>query len=249
MKIKHTFGFLLVCLCTVQIQAQTFDKTLNKIPLENRSQNQFKLFQPRFFADSLFSKNYYGFRVGANISNFVGDAEGTSALIGLRIGVLYGRRFNNRASVQLELAYSKQGAQQDEETLQTGVLLDSGLTIATKQNYLALPITFKYYPSQNTGLFLEAGARAAFLLKGELQGTGGQYDRTTDDRIDIADGLNSLDAGILLGVGFTFHKKVDFNLRYNFNFTNYIDEASSLTVDSGNYRNSLLQASIAFYLD
>lgn len=240
---------MLLCLAFTGVQAQSFDNTLNKISIEKRKQKQFKLFQPSSLSDSVFKKNYFGFRVGANVSNFVGDVEGTSNLVGLRLGLQYGRRFTPQTSLQVELAYSRQGAQQSEENLRTGILLDSGLTIATKQNYIAIPITVKYYPSNNLGLFLEGGARVAFLVSGELQGRGGEYANATDDRIDIVDGLNGLDAGAILGLGYTFHKNVDFAIRYNFNFTNYIDEASNLTVDSGNYRNSLLQASIAFYID
>ncbi len=248
MKIRHTIGLCIALCWTAMGNAQDFDATLRNVPMEQRKSTQFKLFQPSDLADSTLRKNYVGIRVGANVSNFVGDAAGTSGLVGFRVGILYGRRFNRRASAQIELAYSKQGAQQDESTLQTGILLDSGLTIASKYNYVALPISFKYYPSDNLGLFLEAGARAALLLNAELQGTGGAYASTEDDRIDIAERLNATDIGAFLGVGFSFHQNVDFALRYHYHFTNYIDNAHSLTESSGTFRNALIQATLGFYL-
>ena len=106
--LKHFIFFALFIFGTVVLKAQDFDKTLGKISIEDRSTKSFKLFQPLNFLDSLMSKSYFGITTGANLSSFVGDAEGVNNLIGLRIGAIYGRRFNTRTSLQVELAYSKQ---------------------------------------------------------------------------------------------------------------------------------------------
>ncbi len=253
MTFHRSFSLLLTLLwagvTAPTLMAQRFDSTLNKVPAEQRQTAQFQLLRPKIFSDSTLRKNYVGVRVGTNVSNIVGDAVGTGSLVGLRIGALYGRRLTAKSALQIEFTYSKQGAQQKEPELRNGILLDSGLTIASKYNYVALPISYKQYLTQSTGLFLEAGARIALLLNAELQGTGGSYTFIPNGRIDLVERLNPLDVGAFLGLGFTFHQSVDFTLRYHYIFTNHIDLAHPMTQNTGVFRNALLQASLGFYLD
>ena len=246
---KYIFSAILFLSVLTGAHAQDFGKTLEKIDLEQRETKSFQLFTPRNFTDSTLSKNYLGVKFGANLSNFTGDVAGTNGLVGLRIGLVYGRRLSSKTSLQAELAYSKQGAQQDAEQLQTGILFSSGQTISSKYNYLALPITVKHYPFKEHGVYLEGGIRFAYLLKAELQGTGGIYSSTSDDRIDVKSLLNQQDIGLVAGVGYSFFRNVDFSVRYNYNFTDYLDTSESLTADSGTFRNSLWQFSLGFYLD
>lgn len=229
------------------LRAQTFTKTLEKIDLAAHKESQFHPLRPAFFTDSLLKKQYIGIKVGANLSNFSGDASNTGNLVGLRASLCYGRRISRKITLETELAYSKQGAKQTGKLLKTGILLDSGQTFATKQNYLALPILLKYYPLKKAGLFLETGVRAAFLLNAQLQGRGGTYAKTAKDRIRIEKALKPFDFGILLGIGFSFYKNTEICFRYNPNFINYLNHKSLQAQKTGVYHNRLFQIALQLY--
>jgi hypothetical protein len=231
------------------LSAQEFDKTIQKISVEKTASEEFAIYTPEAFTDSVFRKYYFGLRIGANITDIKGDSKGTKNQLGIAIGLDGGMRLNRKTALQVGLAYSKQGAQQDADSLQTGILIDSGLVISSKYNYLELPITIRHFPFEDNGFFVEGGVKVAYLLKGELFGTGGVFDNTDTDRIKISDRMNRLDLGLIAGVGYSFRRTVDFSVRYNLNFLNHIDNSNNQTTSNGSFRNSIVQVSLGFYMN
>lgn len=244
MNLKPIFRILfLLCLSVGIAEAQDFDKTLSKVSIEQRSVEDFKIFK-RSYSDSL--KWQYGLQLGANVSSLLGDAEGVSNQIGYLLGGFARYNVNQQWTLQAELNYSRQGAQQDGTDLLTGVLLDSGLTAASRYNYIAIPLSVRYYPWEDYGFFAMAGPTFSFLLNSELQGTGGEFSLTEDDRIDINDRLNRVDVGLNVGVGFTWSKNLDLTIRYKYGLLNTVDTGSSRTVANGFFNNRSVQILLAY---
>lgn len=253
--LKHLFRLFssnmkVLCLmffCTISgiSQAQDFGNTLDKLEIKQREQKEFGLFR-RVFPDSSSSKLHYGLSLGANISTLLGDAEGTTNQVGYLLGGFARYDMNSKYSIQVELNYSREGAQQDAEDLGTGLALDSGLTAASRYNYLSVPISIRYYPWHDYGFYVSGGPSVSYLLGAQLQGTGGEFSLTSDDRIDVADRLNKLDLAAQLGIGFTWAKMLDLNVRYKYSFTNTVDNAHNRTVDSGSFTNKSVQVILGF---
>ncbi|MGB0526105.1 MAG: porin family protein, partial [Flammeovirgaceae bacterium] len=223
---------ILLCLTTGITQAQDFNKTIGKLDLNNREQKEFSLFK-RTFPDSATKKLQYGIQIGANVSDLLGDTEGTSTQVGYVIGGFARYDINRKWSVQAEISYSREGAQQDGDSLGTGLALDSGLAAASKYNYVSVPLSVRFYPLEDYGFYLTGGPHFSYLVHAELQGTGGEFSLTSDDRIDIADRLNKVDLGAHLGVGFTWAKMLDVTVRYKYSFTNTVDNNHSRTISDG----------------
>lgn len=237
----------LMCLTTSIVQAQDFGSTLNKLELNKREQKEFKLFK-RSFPDSSDTKLQYGLQLGANISDLLGDATGTSNQVGYLLGGFARYDYNSRWSFQAELNYSRKGAQQDSDSLATGVALDSGLTAASRYNYLSIPLNVRYYPWEDYGIYFTAGPSLSYLIHAELQGTGGEFSLTSDDRIDIADRLNKIDVGATVGIGFNWARMLDLTLRYQYSFTNTVDNAHARTTSTGSFNNRTVQVILGFKL-
>lgn len=248
MNLKQLFRiFILLCVATPVVQAQDFDKTLSKLDLNQREQKEFKLFH-RAAKDSSGTKLTYGLQFGANVSDLLGDANGTSSQIGYMIGGFAEYDIKPDLIFHVGLNYSREGARQDGSELQTGVSLDSGLTAASRYNYLSVPINLRYYILEDYGFFVTGGPTLGYLLGAQLQGTGGEFSLTSDDRIDVADRLNKLDLGLNVGIGVTWAKMLDFTIRYKRSFTNTIDHTHERTASSGTFANKSIQVIFGFRL-
>ena len=246
MNLKYFFRILILLIfINGAAYAQDFNKTLDKVGIEKREQKQFGLFK-RVVADSTLSKWEYGVQLGANVSSVKGDAEGTAGQVGYSVGGFFRYNINTELSLQAELNYSREGARQDTDTLLTGVLLDSGLTAASRYNYINIPISLRYYPITDNGFFVTGGAFANYLIHAELQGTGGEFSLTSDDRIDIANRLNKLDFGFNIGAGYTWAKMLDVTVRWKQGFANTVDNNHERTASTGSYINKSIQVILGF---
>ncbi len=190
-------------------------------------------------------------------------------MVGLLVGADMGFRINPNLHFQIGLAFSKQGAQQDADSIQTGllqnrftsetpftvdslpqpiILLDTGISVASKYNYLALPISLKFYPWENNGFFVEGGARLAYLLSAEVEGFRGEFNNNRKG-INITDQIERFDFGILIGAGYKFRERVSFNLRYSQSFSNNVNTSNEKNVSSGSFRNRIYQATLSYYIN
>jgi len=94
--------------------------------------------------------------------------------------------------------------------------------------YLAVPLMFKFYPSNHLGLNIQAGPHFAFLLDGE---------RTTELRLltvkeDIKDYYESSDIAISTGAGYDFGFGLNIDVRYNIGVKDINNETDGEEVKS-----------------
>ena len=152
--------------------------------------------QDTAFAEAVNAKDVkIGVKLGMNIASVNGsNANNLDSITGFVFGVTAEIPFTEKFSIQPELLYSAQGAQQ-------------GNDYRYDLNYVSLPIMAKYYIAK--GFTVEAGPQFSFLVKDELvpiSTYNGNIVNTVAENFDLA--LN-------LGLGYQFKSGIFFQTRYN----------------------------------
>ena len=152
--------------------------------------------QDTAFAEAVNAKDVkIGVKLGMNIASVNGsNANNLDSRTGFVFGVTAEIAFTEKFSIQPELLYSAQGAQQ-------------GNDYRYDLNYVSLPIMAKYYIAK--GFTVEAGPQFSFLVKDELvpiSTYNGNIVNTAAENFDLA--LN-------LGLGYQFKSGIFFQTRYN----------------------------------
>lgn len=152
--------------------------------------------QDTAFAEAVNAKDVkIGVKLGMNIASVNGsNANNLDSRTGFVFGVTAEIAFTEKFSIQPELLYSAQGAQQ-------------GNDYRYDLNYVSLPIMAKYYIAK--GFTVEAGPQFSFLVKDELvpiSTYNGNIVNTVAENFDLA--LN-------LGLGYQFKSGIFFQTRYN----------------------------------
>lgn len=136
-----------------------------------------------------------GVKLGVNIASLNGsNANNLDSRAGLIIGVAAEIPFTEKFSIQPELLYSEQGAQQKDNFMY-------------ELNYVLLPIMAKYYIGK--GFSVEAGPQFSFLLKDELA----SLEQNNSSEVNTA--AENFDLGLNLGLGYQFKSGIFFQTRYN----------------------------------
>tara|TARA_B110000091_G_C13760728_1_gene452012 strand:+ start:788 stop:1348 length:561 start_codon:yes stop_codon:yes gene_type:complete len=136
-----------------------------------------------------------GIKLGTNIASVNGsNANNLDSRTGFVFGVAAEILFTEKFSIQPELLYSAQGAQQ-------------GNDYRYDLNYVSVPIMAKYYIAK--GFTVEAGPQFSFLLKDQLVPID-----TYNGVIENTDAEN-FDFGINAGLGYQFKSGIFFQTRYN----------------------------------
>lgn len=191
----------------------------------------FLLFVTYFASAQEFS---FGFRGGYNLAGIQGDnANSFQMRHGFHLGIAGELTLTKTLSIQPEISYSQQGADQNSVFIFEEFPLIEGQPEAY-YNYLNVPIMAKYYVIK--GLSIELGPQIGFLLSAE-QKTEGQD-------IDVKDQLKSIDFGVNVGIGYKLSNGLNFGIRYNAGLTN-INNASGVT-DKNRY--GVAQLSIGYFL-
>jgi len=176
----------------------------------------------------------FGFKGGLNASTVTGDNDdGTSARIGVHIGVMGEISLSNKFSIQPELMYSQQGAQQDVVFINQGVTLGTG-ELKARYNYINLPLLAKYYITKSFSV--EAGPQIGFLLSAEQEGG--------DVTADADEIVKNIDVAAAIGVSYKLDNGINFSARYNAGLSD-INDVEGLT--DKNF-NGVFQFSIGFFL-
>lgn len=137
----------------------------------------------------------FGLKIGMNIASVNGsNANNLDSRTGFVLGATAEIRFTEKFSIQPELLYSAQGAQQRD-------------SYTYDLNYVSLPILAKYYIAK--GFTVEAGPQFSFLIKDQLvpKDTYNENKQNTD--------AENFDFGINLGLGYQFNSGIFFQTRYN----------------------------------
>ncbi|MBN8642544.1 MAG: PorT family protein [Flavobacteriales bacterium] len=147
----------------------------------------------------------FGAKAGLNLSNFTGDAEGTSTKVGFQVGAFAEFKVSDKFAVQPELVYSALGAKYD----------FFGFDVTETLSYLTIPVMAKYYVAD--AFSLEAGPQIGFLMSAKAKADG--------ESEDTKDAYNSTDFGINVGAGYDVTENINLGLRYTIGVSNIVKDA------------------------
>lgn len=167
----------------------------------------------------------FGAKAGLNLSNFAGDAEGTSTKVGFQVGAFAEIKISYKFAVQPELLFSAQGAKAEESFSGPGYSFSSEDT--QKNSYINIPVMAKFYATEK--LYIEAGPQIGFLMSAnadfeETETFGGQTE-TFSGSIDNKEAFNSTDFGLNFGFGFNFTENIGAGVRYTSGLSNIAKDA------------------------
>ncbi|PQJ21734.1 porin family protein [Tenacibaculum sp. SG-28] len=193
------------------------------------------------FAICVFSFSYaqgninFGAKAGLNLATLTGDAE-ADMKAGFHIGGMAEISINEKFSVQPELLFSAQGAQED-------ITFDNGAGDQTENlkynfSYINLPVMAKYYVTE--ALSLEAGPQIGFLVDSKVKAAG-----ETVDAEDLLGDLSTIDFGLNFGFGYKLDSGLNFSARYNLGLSNISDDSNS----DAEVKNSVFQFSIGYFFN
>lgn len=135
----------------------------------------------------------FGVKGGLNFATLRGNNLDVDSKTGFHLGGVVELKFLDKFSVQPELLYTELGTKNSNGEL--------------KLDYISLPVMAKYYVLD--GFFAEAGPQFSFLVRDELDVTGGALDPQTED----------FDLGLNLGLGYSFKNGLFIQSRYTLGLT------------------------------
>ncbi|MBF9221779.1 porin family protein [Hymenobacter ruricola] len=165
----------------------------------------------------------FGVKAGASLTTLGGaDASGFSNKVGLNAGVVANLGFGDALSLQPEVLFSMKGA-----------ALSDNTKVKYNFNYIDIPVMLQYNAD---GLFFEAGPQLGILASAKAT------DGSTD--IDVKDGLNTIDFGYAVGLGYKLESGPMIGLRYNGGITSIDKEESGTT--AAKIRNNAFQLYVGY---
>ncbi len=198
---------------------------------------------------TIYSQTYFGFKVGGNASNVIGDNEIQGVKFAMHVGAVAEIQVSDLFSIQPELLFSIQGSEkkldanlvQDNEYIMVNgyyVSLpikdyDNIDDVKLKNNnyYISLPIMVKYFV--NEFISIDLGPQISYL-------TFAQISNGSKEWTDVKDSYNALDYGVNLGASYEMDNGMNINIRYNYNFANvYKSDYFDLKANNTNIQVSL----------
>ena len=152
------------------------------------------------FSYNLNAQVYYGFKVGANISNISGDNSYDGMKGAMHVGTVAEIIVSDLFSIQPELLYSMQGSQDSDDS-----------SLKNNNHYITVPIMIKYFINET--MSIDAGPQIGYLLFA-------QTSNGWEEWVDTKDQLNAFDYGFNIGASYEMDNGMNINIRYNYNFAN-----------------------------
>ncbi len=177
------------------------------------------------------SQTYYGFKVGANLSNIYGDNSFSGIKPAMHVGAVAEIALSDFFSLQPELLYSMQGSQtgsyQNNDNPELPYYMEDVKTGSFKNNnhYVILPIMVRYFVTDM--ISIDAGPQVGYLLFAKK--SDGKYEWT-----DTKDSMNTFDYGINLGASYEFDNGMNVNLRYSYGLANIYKTENDITLKGNN---------------
>lgn len=178
-----------------------------------------------------------GVKFGMNVSTIAGDGENIDPAVAFHGGAVVEFPVSEKFSVQPELVYSMQGAKS------SGILEVDGTPYNVKEHlklsYLNIPVMAKYYVTPEFSVL--AGPQLGFLTsaKDKIKFDDGEGNSGSDN-VDVKDVFKSIDVAFGFGLGYSFIKQINAEIRYNVGLSNIADDGDS------NMQNNVLQVSLGF---
>jgi hypothetical protein len=200
----------------------------------------------------------FGAKLGANLAN-VGDVpEGasTSMLIGAHIGAIVDIPINSNFSIQPGLLYSMKGWNESADLSIPG-FFTLKYDVDQKLNYIEIPINAVYSFDEGYGFNIFAGPYVGILLSANSKGESTVdilgVPATVDVDEDIKEGLESLDIGFNIGLGYRLENGLGFSAQYGIGLTSLVAEqtetdpisGASYTIDAYG-KNSVIGISVSY---
>ncbi len=187
----------------------------------------------------------FGLMGGANYSNVFGDFKDnfdTERRISYHIGAFSFLSLSDRITFSPRVAYSSQGYHIDLELRQTVDEPPTLFELATRLNYLNVPLLFKYYLKPD--LSINFGPQLGFLLNTLTvnKDTSGPSLGEGSTRFS---GDFKIDYGLKVGAAYAINQDVFVELNYFQGFSNISRDG---IVPTGSNDNSVYQLSVGYFL-
>lgn len=177
---------------------------------------QFFLIISFLLSNLLISQITYGVKGGVNMTNQTNIHTGSGSRIGINLGAFAKIPLsydNNLYYFQPELLYSQQGEKNINDVYNS----------MYKADYINLPLLFKaYFSEQDTEVFGVIGPQVGLLVYDAVKTNDyGQQPTYKEDK------YNPFDYGIVVGLGFSYLRKWEIDLRYFRGFADTIENSAS----------------------
>jgi hypothetical protein len=189
-------------------------------------------------------KAYFGVKAGANMANLRQENLATQTSIDNKT-TLHGGFFVNlplggNVHLQPEILYNGQGAKL---TTRSTNALNQPVTTITEQdlNYISLPIMLQV--RSQSGLFLEFGPQASYLIRAKMDGNGMQGE------VDNKRSFDNFDIAANGGIGWVSRVGFGINARYSHGLSNILEDGGGNNSPNNGpeYKNSTFQIGL-FYM-
>jgi hypothetical protein len=157
--------------------------------------------------------------VGADLTTFTGDVEGTKMKVGLVAGAEFGYNLSEQFGLTAGLLYTMQGSKYKD------------VDDAQKCDYLNIPVMANYYIIP--GLAIKAGIQPGFLMSAKYGDT------------DVKDYYKGFDLAIPLGLSYEFSDFV-IDARYNLGVGNIVDKDISKAAGDRKAHNSVIMLTVGY---
>ena len=159
----------------------------------------------------------YGLKAGLNVNKLAISPEedwpGPASRLGIHVGGFAQFGLANKLSLQPELSFSTQGANDEDK--------DDWQRV--KLSYLNLAGIFKYTLDNN--IHVSMGPQLGFLTAGEFEKEDKEDGKR--DYHNASNYLKGTDLSIGFGLGYTLNSGIDLGLRYNHGLTNINNNPTS----------------------
>jgi len=195
-----------------------------------------------------------GAKAGVNFANFGGDIEDASGRTGFHVGVVGTFKLSETFAIQPEIVFSQQGSQ----TEQVNMFMEDGVAMTQNRedkqtlNYINVPIVAKYYITE--GLSLHAGPQVGFLIsaKSKFDTTntatagGSSISTSASGEEDNKEGFETIDFGVVAGIGYELPMGLSFEARYNVGLSNVYKDSEGLDDMDITVNNNVLSVSVGY---
>lgn len=188
-----------------------------------------------------------GLRGGLNIASISNTGSASASFGGYGSSVKYKSRlaphfgvyseikFNDFISLQPEVLFSMKGYKY--ESSSSGGGSSSEYTLDAGLNYIDIPLQLRF--NFGKGFHLLGGPSFSILMsakaKSESTVTSGGSTVTTKETDTDKEGLNTMDVGVYIGVGYQLDMGLNFAIRWARGFSNlYEDDGSTVTIHQSN---------------
>lgn len=220
----------------------------------------------------------YGFKLGGNLSNLVGDypedtnpeiSSDNKSKLGVNVGVFLEYEINDDFSFQPELLLSTQGNTYEVVEKYFGDLTNqmekTTITQNTKLTYINLPFLVKYH--LNEKFDIEFGPQVGYLIsaKADFDYKDANFPEDNESltvdllndgtynffgqTVNFQEGVNRFDFGLNFGGAYAISETLFVQARYYYGLST-IDDSSTNNQDfsSWNLKNSVFQLSVGYRL-